>query len=438
MNSILATSNSISFSISDSFSFRQKALLWANEFDQCCFLDNNGYSEDNYSSYESLIGVGKKEELIYKVGANEQNGFSQLRDFRAANPGWLFGFLSYDLKNETEKLSSKNFDGIGLPDLHFFQPEVVLKIGKTSVEISTETPDIEQVFEAIQKMELGIKSPVLNNSIQSRISKEQYLGLIKKIKSHIQLGDIYEMNFCQEFYLENYEVNPVDLFLRLNQKGKAPYSAFYKMNGRYLICASPERFLKKSGDVLLSQPIKGTIQRGKNSTEDAHFKRLLAGSEKDRSENVMIVDLVRNDLARSCVTGSIEVEELFGIYAFEQVFQMISTIKGKLKPDVHFIKSIENAFPMGSMTGAPKVRAMQLIEKYEVTKRGLYSGAVGYITPEDDFDFNVVIRSMIYNEKEKYLSFQVGGAIVNDSEPEKEYEECQLKVQAIREVLSGK
>ena len=243
------------------------------------------------------------------------------------------------------------------------------------------------------------------------------------------------MNFCQEFYAENCGILPSEVFLRLNELSLAPYACFYKWNERYLLCASPERFMKKIGKTIISQPIKGTIKRGKTHKEDQKLKEQLLNSEKDRAENVMIVDSVRNDFARSCKAGTVKVEELFGIYSFQQVHQMISTIKGTLKPDCHFIDAIKNTFPMGSMTGAPKVITMETIEQYEHTKRGLYSGAVGYITPDGDFDFNVVIRSILYNNLTNYLSFQVGGAIVYDSDPESEYEECLLKAKAMRAVL---
>ena len=245
------------------------------------------------------------------------------------------------------------------------------------------------------------------------------------------------MNFCQEFFIEEAEVNPYALFEKFNAIGKAPFAAFYKFKNKYLICESPERFVTKQGQKLISQPIKGTIKRGSTFEEDEQLKIELFNSPKDRSENVMIVDLVRNDFGKSCKTGSVQVEELFGIHSFEQVHQMISTVVGELDEEIHIIDAIKNAYPMGSMTGAPKIRAMQLIEQYEKTKRGLYSGTVGYITPEGDFDFNVVIRSMIYNADKKYLSYQTGGAIVFDSSPEGEYEECLLKAKGFLEVIGN-
>jgi len=257
------------------------------------------------------------------------------------------------------------------------------------------------------------------------------------------------MNLCQEFFSENTDLDPVAVFERLNGIGKAPFSTFMRWRDRYLLSASPERFLKKEGRKVMSQPIKGTRRR--SLQDDNAMRKELETSEKDRAENVMIVDLVRNDLARNCIPGSVQVEELFGIYTFETVHQMISTVTGTLKP-LEVIKSnflndhndsnyfndlnvLRDAFPPGSMTGAPKVMAMELIEKYEKTRRGLYSGAVGYFDPAGDFDFNVVIRSILYNATSRYVSVQVGGAIVYDSVPEQEYEECLVKAEAMLKAL---
>ena len=200
--------------------------------------------------------------------------------------------------------------------------------------------------------------------------------------------------------------------------------------------ASPERYLKKVGNQLISQPIKGTARRFADAVLDAQAKEQLSTDPKERSENIMIVDLVRNDLSRTAAKGSVQVEELCAIYSFEQVHQMISTITSEMLPEYKAVDALQTTFPMGSMTGAPKISAMQIIEQLEETKRGLYSGAVGYFTPEGDFDFNVVIRSILYNEQNQYVSFSVGSAITALSVPENEYEECLVKAKAMREVLT--
>jgi para-aminobenzoate synthetase component 1 len=272
--------------------------------------------------------------------------------------------------------------------------------------------------------------------IQNCYSKEEYISVVKQLQRHILRGDCYEINFCQEFFSENAIIDPVDLYKKLSAVSPNPFSALYRLDDKWLICASPERFLQKKGDRILSQPIKGTSKRVlSNTRKDEQSKKQLEESSKDRSENVMVVDLVRNDLSKVCKEGSVKVDELFGIYSFPQVHQMISTVRGNLKDNVSFTDIIRSTFPMGSMTGAPKKRVMGLIEQYEKTKRGIFSGAVGYISPDGGFDLNVVIRSIMYNAAQKNLSYQVGSGITFYSDPEKEWEECLMKAEAIDRVL---
>ena len=426
------------FPLQDVNLFKKQVFQWATSFEIFCFLDNNGHTENIYNSHEGLMAVGAESHILH---TRPHGAFRDLQEFYDSKKDWLFGFLSYDLKNDTEALTSDNLDSVVMPEMHFFQPSYVFDIQSDNVKIFSKGLAPDLVFQTIQNIDI-YSSPVLQNSpplpsLNARISKEKYIETVKKVKQNIQLGDIYEMNFCQEFYAENVEINPYSLFQKLNKKANTPFAAFYKLKNRYLLCASPERFMKKEGRKLISQPIKGTAPRDKDKKIDLALKDELYHSQKNRSENVMIVDLVRNDLARSCKAGTVKVEELFGVYGFEKVWQMISTVVGELREDVHLVEAIKRSYAMGSMTGAPKIRAMELIEEYEQTKRGLYSGAVGYITPDGDFDFNVIIRSLIYNEVEKYLSFQVGGAIVDASKPEEEYEECLLKGKNISEVLKG-
>lgn len=440
------------FKIKDFHQFKKKAFAWAaNAFDICCCLDNNGYTEGLLApEFECLLACGVQDEIVLN---DDAFAFEKLKQFQIEKQDWLFGFLSYDLKNSIEKLESNHFDGIQMPDLHFFQPQIVLKISKKQCEIVSASEARQRkvnlnsdtqrnsIFEEIENYNfIENNTQNIDFQLKTRFNKNEYLEKIEQIKRHILRGDIFEMNFCQEFYGENVLINPIHLFLKLNEIAQAPFSTFYKFKDKYLLCASPERFIKKEGQQLISQPIKGTSKRGNtpqgiDKEADEQLKTILFNDPKNRSENVMIVDLVRNDLGKSCVASSVKVTELFGIYSFPTVHQMISTIEGTLRPDVHFIDALKNAFPMGSMTGAPKVRAMQLIEQYEITQRGLYSGAVGYITPEGDFDFNVVIRSILYNSKNRYLSFQVGGAIVADSVAEDEYEECLVKAQGVLKAL---
>lgn len=423
------------FKVLNNHNLKAKAFAWAAQFEVCCLLDSNHDQQDKHKNRNTLIAVGLENQLLEN---DHSSAFEELKALHEKHKDWLFGFLTYDLKNEVENLSSKNPDYLYFPKIHFFQPEVVIELDETDIIIHSLNRAPKQILQDIQNFEIE-KAPSESSLsvLNSRISKPEYLEIIDKVKNHILEGDVYEMNFCQEFYIENAKINAFEVFNKLNDLSKAPFSCFYKLKNQYLLCASPERYLKKKGKSLISQPIKGTIKRGNSKEEDSHLRKKLFTSEKDRAENVMIVDLVRNDLARVCEAGSVKVEELFGIYPFEQVFQMISTVKGILKNETHFVDAIKNTFPMGSMTGAPKIMAMKLIEKYEKSKRGLYSGSVGYITPKGDFDFNVVIRSMLYNEENNYLSFQVGGAIVYDSIPEQEYEECLLKAKAILQVLKN-
>lgn len=252
---------------------------------------------------------------------------------------------------------------------------------------------------------------------------------------HIHRGDIYEANFCMEFFAENAVIHPTEIFQKLNAISTPPFAVFLKNNQQFLCSASPERYLRKQGSKIISQPIKGTAKRSADAIEDENSKNELLASEKERSENIMIVDLVRNDLSRTAAKGSVHVEELCGAYAFKQVHHLISTVVSEMDTQKSVIEVIKDSFPMGSMTGAPKISAMEIIEKLEETKRGLYSGAVGYFTPNGDFDFNVVIRSILYDAHKQYVSFSVGSAITSLSDPEKEYEECLLKAKAMRMVL---
>jgi para-aminobenzoate synthetase component 1 len=426
----------------DDINFKQRLLVWASTHSTFCILDSNRDKQlftDVYSKFDFMVAVGAID-AIQKSG--DQNSFDLLKEFYESKKDWLFGFLTYDLKNETESLLSENHDGLMFPEIHFFQPRLILKLSGDELEILYAAgfcnyAAAQKVFgeisvtEILQPQESGI-------NIGERVSKTEYISTVNKIKHHIQLGDIYEMNYCAEYFAERITINPLEIYTRLNETSPMPFSCFYRINEHYLLCASPERFLAKSENKIISQPMKGTARRGKTAEEDEQIKVQLRNDEKEQSENVMIVDLVRNDLSRSAKKGSVVAEELFGIYTFRQLHQMISTVVSEKRNAMHFIDVIKQCFPMGSMTGAPKIRAMQLIEHYEKTKRGLYSGCAGYITPGGDFDFNVIIRSILYNDREKYLSFMVGSAITANSIPEKEYEECLLKAKAMLNVLSSR
>lgn len=413
--------------------FKEQLLSWAQQFREVVFLDSNSYPQQ-YSSFDCILAV----DAFTSLKTDYYNAFEDLKQYQQNTKDWLFGYLSYDLKNDIEDLQSNNFDGLDFPDLFFFQPKKVFILKGNELEIQYLLlcdDELEEDFNEIvesQKSKVESQETII---IQQRISKELYVEKANQMLRHIHIGDMYEANFCMEFYAEDAVINPLEKFQKLNEISQAPFSVFFKNYRQYLLSASPERYLKKVGDKIISQPIKGTSKRFADPIEDEKSKNILASDAKERAENIMITDLVRNDLSHTSQKGSVEVEELCGIYSFLQVHQMISTITSKLDPQYSAVDVLKTTFPMGSMTGAPKISVMEIVEKIEETKRGLYSGAVGYFTPEGDFDFNVVIRSILYNQENKYVSFSVGSAITSLSVPEKEYEECLLKAKAMHEVL---
>ncbi|MFD1255605.1 anthranilate synthase component I family protein [Mucilaginibacter terrae] len=409
--------------------FKQQAMQWAASFEVCCYLDSNHHT-GAYAEFDALIAVGVTNEVTAQAG----EAFKALAQFRQKYTGWITGFLGYDLKNELEQLTSQNSDNLQFPDLYFFVPKYLLIIRSNEVEIIAD--NTQQVWELIHQQNIATPYHFPKLKLQSRFSKQEYIDTFDHIRQHIIRGDIYVTNFCQEFFAEEAFVDPLTIFQELNRLSPTPFASFFKYHQQYILCASPERFMAKRGNKLISQPIKGTAKRGRTIEEDEEIKLALRSNTKEQQENVMIVDLVRNDLTRSAEAGTVRTEELFGIYSFEQVHQMISTVTCQLQEGLSPVEAIRNTFPMGSMTGAPKLSAMQLMEHYERTRRGVYSGAIGYIGPNDNFDFNVVIRTILYNSANQYLSFQVGSAITFDADAEQEYAECLLKAQAILQVLS--
>lgn len=399
-------------------------LNWIKKFNIFCFLDNNQYEHTN-SCFDWIAAVGAS----HSISINSFNELQKITDFHAAHPGWFFGHINYP---------SAQKDAIGFPAAYFFKPQILIQSVGNSIQISSDIFSLNNIHDEInaQSSEI-IPEQKKNISVQCRTSKEQYLETISHLKKHIQRGDCYEINYCIDFFAENASIDPYYLFHSLAAVSPNPFSAFYRLNDAYCICASPERFLQKQGNTLYSQPIKGTAKRNTTSeAEDIKSKNDLLESQKERAENVMVVDLVRNDMSRVCIPGSVTVKELFGIYSFPQVHQMISTIQGTVDENIPWLKIIEACYPMGSMTGAPKIRVMELIEKYESISRGLFSGTIGYISPEGNFDFNVVIRSLFYNGKKQMISFKAGSGITFNSDAEEEYEECMAKASALMKILS--
>jgi para-aminobenzoate synthetase component 1 len=399
-------------------------LNWASQFNIFCFLNSNNFNH-LHQEFDGLFAIDAEQVLEL-----QNDDFSQpLKQFAADNPGWIFGHLNYPQKKQ---------DSIAFPPGCFFVPKILLQISKDSISISSQQ-DPEAIFNQIcATSEVLDANLVIKEEIKSATSKEEYLQAIEAIKAHLKRGDCYEINYCQEFYSNHIKLNPLALYVNLMNSSPAPFSVLYKWHEKYCISASPERFLKKKGDLLVSQPIKGTAKRDfQNKANDEAGKIYLQQSQKEKSENIMIVDLVRNDLSKVCSRGSVKVEELMGIYSFPQVHQMISTVVGTLNKAIHWTEALQACYPMGSMTGAPKKRVMELIDVYEKTPRGLFSGTIGYITPERDFDFNVVIRSYFYNDASHTISFKAGGGITINSDPLEEYEESLLKVEALKKILNS-
>lgn len=414
--------------------FKEKLLSWSDQFEETIFLDSN-QGENLYKEFEAILAV----EAFTAIKSDDLYAFEKLNEYQTKTKDWLFGYLSYDLKNDTESITSSNEDHLEFPELYFIQPKKIWLVNDDFIEahylkmVDDEIDtDLDTILKTTRKT---TESKLLQFS--PRWIKEEYVERAKQVLQHIQRGDIYEVNFCQEFYAENMDINALASFINLNNSSKAPFSSFLKLENYHALCASPERFLKKKQGKLISQPIKGTAKRGETPEEDEKLNSNLKSDPKEISENIMIVDLVRNDLSKTALKSSVNVEELCQVYSFEQVHQMISTITSSVDSDYSVSEIIESMFPMGSMTGAPKLSAMEIAETYETTKRGLYSGSIGYITPDNDFDFNVVIRTLLYNSESKYLSYMVGSALTSMADPEREYEECLVKGKALQYVVNA-
>jgi len=435
----------VSFPITDFSRIKLQMLNWASRFNICVFLDNQHY-QPPFHGFDNLLAAG----VVDSVQASAGQALEELRDLMSRHHDWLFGHFGYDLVKETEPFeeardkprdaAGRRISPVGFPDLYFFVPEVVIELKEDRINIGSRGQDPAVILKEILEMPGEDVAGKKREEIifQPVLSRGEYIDTVEALRRHILRGDCYEINFCQEFFSRDVTIDPLQTWSSLSQASPNPFSAYYKVDDKYLLCASPERYLKREGNMLISQPIKGTAARVPgNAREDEAAGARLQTSAKDRSENVMVVDLVRNDLSKICLPGSVRVKELFGVYGFPQVYQMISTVEGELPSGIGLIEAIKASFPMGSMTGAPKKRVVELIDRYERSSRGLFSGALGYITPDGNFDFNVIIRSLFYNQARRYLSYQVGSGITFYSNAEQEYEECLIKAAGIRKALTG-
>ena len=419
------------YSILNTEAFKNKMLNWANQFSIFCFLDNHHY-QSSYNSFECLFAVDV--ENSFELSSHN---FLKANTFFKNSNDWLFGHVSFGIKNYFEKLESNHPDNIQFPELFFFQPKIVFILKDDIVTIQSVDNNCDEIFKSISQFQQA-KSLLQNKvKIKSTFTKNEYISIVEKLKKHIQQGDCYEINFCQHFFDDEAIINPLEVYNSLSSISPNPFNCFYKLTDKYLLCASPERFIKKQNNKIISQPIKGTIKRSVNKIKDEELKLALSISKKNIAENVMVVDLVRNDFSKICNSNSVVVDELCKVYSFPKVHQLVSTISGELKKEIQFMDILKATFPMGSMTGAPKKRVMELIEQYEKIERGIFSGTIGYIGPNGNFDFNVVIRSIMYNSSKKYLQYLVGGGITFNSNSLDEYDESLLKASAINEVITN-
>lgn len=402
-------------------------LNWSKQFNIFVFMDSCGY-HDEFSRYDAILACGAHQLFASPEAASA---------FQKKNGGWLFGHINFEYGYREFSLSPKVTEKPCFPVSNFFVPKYLITIKDDELTITCDAGEGNKVFREISMASSLIEATHSGICFQPSESKSSYLQKVESLLNQIRLGNCYEINYCQHFYAEDAEIDPHAVYTQLAAVSPNPFAALYRLNEDYLMCASPERFIRRQSNRLISQPIKGTTKRDlENAENDFRLKHHLATSEKDRCENVMIVDLVRNDMSKIAAAGSVQVPQLFTIDSFPQVHQMKSTIECLLPGNITFNDLITAMFPMGSMTGAPKKKVLELTSAYEVHPRGIYSGTIGYIDPEGNCDFNVVIRSVIYSRHARFLEYYVGGGITINSNPSEEYDECLLKAKAIQRVFS--
>lgn len=422
--------------VNDSHQIKSKLIQWADQFEEVVWLDSNDYP-NSHNNYQAILAV--EAERFFRTDSIK--ALDELKEYRKTNKDWLFGYLSYDAANLGVTQTNQKSDLLQFSKLNFFHPRKIFILKKNRIEIhysSEKQDEIEKDWNSIN--EIIPKKPShkkLNLDVKARLSKQDYLDKVKTIISYIDQGKIAEINFCQEFYTQANLEHPLTVYQHLNKISKTPFAAYLRLNDKYVMCASPERYLSHTDGEVKAQPIKGTAKRKKKELEDQQFRIALENNEKEVLENTIATEMIVNELYAIAEEGSVQVTELSKAYTFEQVHQLISTIVCQLHPKLEAIDAIIATYPMGSMTGIPKESSLSIIDELENFNRSLYSGSIGYFAPNDDFDFNVVIRSILYNATTNYVSFAAGGAITALSDPEKEYEECMVKVKAMAEVLGN-
>ncbi|QEK11031.1 aminodeoxychorismate synthase component I [Crassaminicella thermophila] len=361
--------------------------------------------------------------------------------------GGAVGYLGYDLCHHIEKLPRHAVDDVNIPDCYIGLYDGIIIIDHQKEEVfasalgikSPEEETIQKIINTIKAGEekgVNIKIPKNNKPInlKSNFKKEDYIKAINKIKSYIKAGDIYQANMTQRFECD-LQITPFELYAKLREINPAPFASYIDFGEGQIVSSSPERFIQIKNRIIETRPIKGTRPRGKTPTEDIKNREELLSSEKDKAELLMIVDLERNDLGKVSKTGTVEVTELFHLEEYATVYHLVSTIIGKMKDDCDVIDCIKATFPGGSITGAPKIRSMEIIDELEPTQRNIYTGSIGYIGFNGDTDLNIVIRTILCKNQKAY--FQVGGGIVWDSDAELEYEETLHKAKALIKALES-
>lgn len=421
-----------SFKLQESYpTFAQKLKQYTASFNPSVILDSCNLLPQYYKeNFKIIVGFGGND--VIEPASNKID----ILDKIFYDQNWYFGVIGYNIKNEIENLNSENDKCFGWNEITFFKPDTVITIDFDN-NVNIYGKNIELHIANINKTSPLILNHFNKKSFKSvKFENKEYIYKVNSIKNEIINGNVYELNLCERFLYEKFDLaNPFKFYENLIEKSPTPYSAYFSLLQKHVMSASPERFIAKTGKKIISQPIKGTIGREKIKEDDDLSKINLRLSEKDRAENVMIVDLVRNDFAKIAKPASIIVDELFGIYSYSQVHQMVSSVSAELKKGVGLKEIIKATFPMGSMTGTPKIAAMQFIERFENFDREWYSGALGYITPWGNFDFSVLIRTAFYDAELKKLAYYSGGAITIDSDPKKEFDELNLKTQAINQLL---
>lgn len=400
--------------------FQSKLLHWADQFSTFCYLDSNQCA-DRYGRFDFLIGVD----------ALEHYTMEDLEDIYREI--FLMGYFGY-ISDSSIPYSLNEF--IPFEKSYFFRPRYIIYGYEGRVYFNRNYSEMMEIVSQIETITVTFPKNTAPLQFQHITTQEEYLNNVKTIQHKIRKGYFYQLNYCIELQAENVLLHPIASYIQTNKETKAPMSALLKMGEKYVLSYSPERYMTKRQDTMIAQPMKGTARRNLSDTIlDEEIKLTLENDPKERAENTMIVDLIRHDMTPYTAVGSIQVDELCQVYSYPAVHQMISTISARLIDDMDTIPALLCTLPAGSMTGAPKKEVISHISEVENFCRNIYSGNIGYIDTEGDYDFNVVIRTLEYDAHTHRASIHVGSAITLQSIPEQEYEECLLKADSILQHL---